>query len=171
MKKALLLVLTVVAVSPVATEAQLSQMTGDERDLAELEEIGGVYFERSFLGIGRRTRFIGNVVKYQWHNGCWDNMITAVRITNDCVRSNRETPDRQEKDVQILGSLIDGVFHGEYNEWNYRQSGSAHTLNGQYNSGSKCGRWRSFWMSAGASEQATMSALMRPVYQETFPPC
>jgi hypothetical protein len=76
MKKALMLVLTLVAVSPVSTEAQLSRMTGDEQDLSELEEIGGVYFERVFFG--RRTRFTGNVVQYMRHNGCWDNLVTAV---------------------------------------------------------------------------------------------
>jgi len=166
MKKALMLVLTLVAVSPVSTEAQLSRMTGDEQDLSELEEIGGVYFERGFFG--RRTRFTGNVVQYMRHNGCWDNLVTAVRKTVDC----RDTPDGQEKDVEILGSLIDGVFHGDYDEWNFMGGGAAHMLNGQYNSGSKCGRWSSLFISPLAPESSDRPmGNGRTTYQETFPPC
>ena len=168
MKKALLLVLTLVAVSPVSTEAQLPlRMTGDEQDLAELEEIGGVYFERGFFGFGRRTRFTGNVVQYMRHNGCWANMLTAVRKTFDC----RDTPDGQEKNVKILGSLIDGVFHGDYIEWNFMGGGAAHTLSGAYNSGSKCGRWRSLYISQRSEFSDRPLGNGRTTYQETFSPC
>ncbi len=161
MKKALLFALALIAAAPVAIEAQ--------QDLAELEEIGGVYFERGVLGRG--DRFTGNVVKYQWYNGCYDNIRTAVQITADCIGRDREAPDAQEKGIQIDASLIDGVFHGKYIESNYLWGGFAHSLWGQYNSGSKCGKWYDFWMSTAVPIEAVIAYNNQPMYEETFPPC
>ena len=171
MKKALLLALALVTVAPVAVEAQQDRygIAFTYQDLAELEEIGGVYFERGIFGRG--DRFTGNVVSFQWHNGCWDNINTAVRITAGCIGWNREAPDAQEKAIKINGSLIDGVFHGKYIESNYLSGGTTHKLVGQYNSGSKCGFWTSVFLSTGATMEYNFSVNTRPFYQETFPPC
>jgi hypothetical protein len=160
-KETLLFVLALIAIAPVAVEAQ--------QDLAELEEIGGVYFERGVLGRG--DRFTGNVVKYQWYNGCYANVQTAVQVNNGCFGRDREAPGYQEKGVQIDASLIDGVFHGRYIESNYLFGGAAHSLVGQYNSGSKCGKWASFFVSTAVPIETVIAYTNQPVYQETFPPC
>ena len=171
MKKVMLLALTLVTVAPVAVEAQQDRqgIGFTYQDLAELEEIGGVNFERGILGRG--DRFTGNVASFQWHNGCWDNVTTAVRITADCIGRDRETPDAQERDVKINASLIDGVFHGTYVEVNFLNGGAAHSMMGDYNMGSKCGPWSSFWISTVASIEAVIAYTNQPMYQETFPPC
>ena len=94
-----------------------------------------------------------------------------MRITTGCFGRDRETPDNQEMDVIIRGSLIDGVFHGKYEGSNFVGGGQAHTLTGQYNNGSKCGEWISVRISMAASPELVMSYMSRPVDQDTFPPC
>ena len=118
MKKTLLFALALIAVAPVAVEAQ--------QDLDELVRQGDTYLKRGLIRRNSLRPYTGDVVRYR-ESYC----SPRNRLSNGECSDWGTAPKSQ---ITLRGNLRDGKWHGR---WESFTSG----VNGRYNMGQKCGVW------------------------------
>jgi len=154
MKKALLLVLALIAIVPVAVEAQ--------QDLAELVQQGDTYLKAGLIRRNNLRPHTGDVISYvPGRCGPRD------RLDDGGCRSLATEPKSQ---VRTRGSLRNGKWHGLYESY----SGSRVTAQGDYNMGQRCGIWTLETLPSSTFPWDTWldnDGLSFVTSQERYPPC